>query len=220
MERPWSADSIRFVYRSSSEEVLDVHHPYICCQLQPNETKENPEQKLDRHTRILLSFAIILFEIETGHKVMPDTSALAKSEDLEEILWQGLDARDREGKIRDHYWNSILGCTKFRAIVKQQSKSGSQEVDTKKILYNNVIKHLEQHLNSFRKIFRTRQTLRLKDGSMRSQKPTITREISHLLTSPMVHSRSVLSSAIDGAGHHPLPHLIMFDGEKVAANHE
>ncbi|KAF3938461.1 hypothetical protein ABW19_dt0203614 [Dactylella cylindrospora] len=167
MERPWSAESVRFLQKNAPAEILDVHHPYVCYFL-PTEGVEPTEPKLARFQRVMLSFAHLLLEIETGDKIPVDCS-LSSPEEVRNSL---SDVLDRQDEARGPYHLAIEGCLKFKAsLASIQKREPKTDLDyqIRKVIYNSVIKNLEQNLSYFRnhKKLLARRNLQLADRSMK-----------------------------------------------------
>jgi hypothetical protein len=243
MEQPWTAKSVQFLHKSTAAEILDVHHPYVrCLPLAPNEGIEQTEPDLAKYRMVMMSFARLLLEIEVGHTM--DSSLSANPEDVRSGLSNILDSRDRQGELRGPYHQAIEGCLKFKASLASVQKREPQaklSYQIRKVIYTSVIEHLEQNLSLLRehKKFLARRNLRIEERSIgsaplttQSHFPAQSRNPSPLRTSPTRQDPSPLSenltggrplipsSAICGRGEHLRPTIMMFDGEKVAHNHE
>ncbi|EPS44200.1 hypothetical protein H072_1881 [Dactylellina haptotyla CBS 200.50] len=148
MERPWSAESVRFLQRNTSTEILDIHHPYIRYVL-PNEVGTTVEPKFAKFQRVMLSFGRLLLEIETGENIVIDSSLESDPDDVKNTL---MDILDRQEEPRGPYHLAVEGCLKFKAsLASIQKREPKLELDhqIRKVIYTSVIKHLEQNLSCF-----------------------------------------------------------------------
>ncbi|KAK6348439.1 hypothetical protein TWF718_006233 [Orbilia javanica] len=168
IERPWTAESVQFLHRSTPTEVLDVHHPYISSSLSPNKGVEHMEPKAVKYQRIMLSFARLLLEIEMGETIAVDFSMSADLADVKNAL---LDVLESQEEPQGPYHQAIEGCLKFKALLTSTQKrepKAHPDFQIRKVIYTNVIEHLEQNLSRFRnhKRLLVRRNLRIEDRSI------------------------------------------------------
>ncbi|KAK6507674.1 hypothetical protein TWF481_006097 [Arthrobotrys musiformis] len=173
IERPWDAESIQFLYRSTPAEILDIHHPYVRYHLSPRgEDYTDPKPAAYRDT--MLCFARLLLEIELGSKI-----AINIPGDIKEQLFDILDNLDGP---QGHYHHAVKGCLKFadslaarenRAAKQAKSSRKNQDSRTRTALYRDVIEHLERNVSCFpnHKRYFVQRNLQIGDRSIRSEPP-------------------------------------------------
>ncbi|KAF3291492.1 hypothetical protein TWF970_000705 [Orbilia oligospora] len=169
MERPWSAESVHFLEKKVHSEILDIHHPYIRYAM-PNEGTAVTEPKFAKFQTVMLSFARLLLEIETGERIVIDSLLESKPEDVRESL---SDILDRQDEPRGPYYLAVEGCLKFKAsLASVQRRDPKMELDyhIRKVIYTTVVKHLEQNLSYFRnhKKLLGRRNVQVADRLMKS----------------------------------------------------
>jgi hypothetical protein len=79
-------ESIKFVYNTTSAEVLDIYYPYIGYVLSLGDSIKRTDPQLAKYRMVMLLFAHILLEIKLGYIIPVDSSLLVNKEDLKRIL--------------------------------------------------------------------------------------------------------------------------------------
>lgn len=160
---PWTADSIQFLYRQASDEILNFRHPYVSCILRNDTAKdEEPETKCQR---VLISLARLLLEIESSGII---TLSVESPESPESQLHKVLDKTNIRGEL-PRYYAAIDACLKFRPALgasKKRDKKLEPDLRIRKVMYTTIIRPLEENLSQYqRRGARRGRDLRAKAGA-------------------------------------------------------
>jgi hypothetical protein len=151
MQQPWMADAIQFRQSHTGDEVLDIHHPYIACSLSKFKAVDSPNLNPVDCQYILLMFARLLLEIETGEEIKFELGSMSTPDDLDQTLYEVLE--ERSGVFaRAHYNEAVEGCLKFNASLMRERRSNpgtDLEYLVRKVLYRDVIANLEKNVGLF-----------------------------------------------------------------------
>ena len=63
LQSPWNAERIFFMHDLSTNEIIDIHHPYISCSLKPNNLDEA------NMVNFVFAFGILLLELEIDDSI-------------------------------------------------------------------------------------------------------------------------------------------------------
>lgn len=155
MERTWSAPLVRFVRQQDTDELLDIHHPYISYLLEPlKESKAeqlSDNKRLAQYTEMITSFARMLLEIETGKAVDLIDSISTDTKRLSNFLDAEMNRRDQNYELRSNVQKAIDNCLKFLALLeatRQAGPKGSLDYQISEVIYMNIIQPLEKNLSS------------------------------------------------------------------------
>ncbi|KAK6525214.1 hypothetical protein TWF694_005360 [Orbilia ellipsospora] len=174
MRQPWTAESVQFLHKSRPIEILDVHHPYVRYILPRNDDDETTEPELAKYRKVMLSFARLLLEIDTGDTITASNTLSGDPDDLGYALSDILDCRDEP---RGPYHQAIEGCLKFKFLLASMQKrepKANPDYQIRKVIYTGVIEHLEQNLSRFRnhRNLLVRRNLRMEDCSTKPAQST------------------------------------------------
>jgi hypothetical protein len=151
MQQPWKADAIQFRQSHTGDEILDIHHPYIACSLSKFKAVDSPNLNPVDCQYILLMFAHLLLEIETGEEIKLELGSLSTPDELDQVLYEVLE--ERSGVFaRAHYNEAVEGCLKFKASLMRERRSNpgtDMEYLVRKVLYRDVIANLEKNIALF-----------------------------------------------------------------------
>lgn len=140
----WSASDVHFLRKTNAgsgcEEILNIHHPYLMCPL----TRVEVEHFDLAHSHlVLLSFAKLLLEIETGDRIK--TKFDIGTEEFVQELYPIL---ERVQSKHEDYAAAIHGCLSFKIQVREygyacrRTREGKL-ASARKCLYEHIIKKLE-----------------------------------------------------------------------------
>ncbi|KAF3166454.1 hypothetical protein TWF788_011620 [Orbilia oligospora] len=155
IKRPWTADSFQFLHNKETDELLDVHHPYIHWpreQFAPHGTEDETIESITIKCReIFLEFACLLLEIQIGGEIAFDHLPSMDLKGREDILYEKVDNPSSDEALA-YYYSAVEGCLKFKAYLASHRKCNGAmplEEQIRKVVYSNVITPLEQQLSIF-----------------------------------------------------------------------
>lgn len=147
----WSASNVHFLQKtnegSDCNELLNIHHPYLVCPLTRVEVEDFD---LAHSHLLLLSFAQLLLEIETGNRI--STAPDIGSNELEEELYPILERVDSQ-YARGDYAAAVKGCLSFkRHFLREFGKiyhrpRESRSDLARQCLYEHIIRNLEKNFD-------------------------------------------------------------------------
>ena len=145
MQRAWYSETIYFLQKDDEAMVVDIHFPYIKCSLSGSVL----EPDLRSCQLMVISFARVLLEIETGKSIEAGIAVTAESADEIEIaLGDSIyDLRNRWGL--KHYVAAVDGCLSFsRSLQQERKRSPARDLlhVMAKVLYEQVVVHLESNM--------------------------------------------------------------------------
>ncbi|CAM1510953.1 Fc.00g084660.m01.CDS01 [Cosmosporella sp. VM-42] len=241
MERPWTAESVKFLCRDAATDnamVLDIHHPYVLVPLPwPNDMAVQKEPELSQIRMIMMSFARILLEIEIGETISVDTTSAANADDARAALFDILEHQFPPGYPTRPYHEAIRGCLGFKnlfAKVQRSDPKAKLDYQLRQVIYTTVITHLEHNLSSVRHYdrFMAVRNLRIKDGFIgKDEKLQLVKSIlpesleteqessppsPHQLNGVQIPEQLSFGLSDDNDGKS----VTMFDGERSAPDHE
>ncbi|KAL8296015.1 hypothetical protein RB600_001482 [Gaeumannomyces tritici] len=150
LRRPWTGKDIQFLGRH--DDVRDAWHPYVICPV-AGDTANKDFDPADFDPAdlvpLLLSFARLLVELETGERVLADPALPTFEDDIVAIQEDNIDGRGREDYIR-----AIEGCFKVKAALHQSIKRERDPTVhqrlrylVRKTIYDGIVSHLERNFN-------------------------------------------------------------------------
>ncbi|KAK3343411.1 hypothetical protein B0T25DRAFT_462560 [Lasiosphaeria hispida] len=231
---PWTdllltSDSVQFLHRASTSEILDVHHPYVhyfTCQNQ--HYQENGETQADRYRPTLVSLARFLLEIHLGHDLNVEFSSCTNIDDVKNKLFDIVDA-EKLNYTRKHYLDAVRGCLNFRASLNSELRAQRQQEEpgdlVRRVICSTVVQPLERNLSVVNKYqyYLARRNLRLDGLAHQSAYPDVDASINNqqrprrrsTIRSPPLTPANA-TPQVHSSGSNEGDMGIMFDGRAVS----
>lgn len=235
-EWAWTEDSIQFLHRNSTSEILDVHHPYILYSIcHKKHNQESAELQAERYRVTLMSLARFLLEIQIGRDIDMELSSSADLDGAKNKLLNLWEDEERQNDAPKHYMRAIRGCLNFRASLESLRKAAprSELGDlVRSAIYTNIIKPLYRNLSVVPKHqrFFVPRNVKLNAPAYRSTYPDANSSPNGQLschrrsTVQLAQSPPLISTGIQPQNHSAsfsvVNGSVMFDGKTVDADHE
>jgi len=137
----WTPDHLYFMYDASTGTVYNIHQPYISCMLSGDPPPLEPLEP-DHPYPLILSFAKVLLELETGKEVKAEMTSRSEAPSLFLPLWKYCeDWSDKQ--LDDYYAKALKTCVNFADHFKNEKRK-----DPKKTIRDVILSHIVHPLET------------------------------------------------------------------------
>lgn len=147
MQTLWSSDHLFFMYEPGADTVYNIHQPWISCILSETVPSMKPLESPDviHSFPVILSFAKLLLELETGEELKAIKSGRSQKPSLLAALWEYCRTWSHR-QLDEHYAEALEACVNFPKYFRiQQQEDLTTTVHD--VILNRIVRPLEKRLD-------------------------------------------------------------------------